>query len=151
MQSVSITTKTCEFESHSWWDVLDSSISYVIEFVSDLRQVHGFLQILQIPPPIKLDCHDIVEIFLKVVLNNYIIAITRKMMRCFITPNFSKNILGNICKILTTGILQIHVLKSKLPLGVNATELLGWYLMSNELNVDLLGYWYFKFNWQKLL
>jgi hypothetical protein len=99
----------------------------------------------------KTDHHDIVEIFLIVVLNNYIIAITRKMMRCFITPNFSKNILGNICKILTTGILQIHVLKSKLPLVVNATELLGWYLMSNELNVDLFGYWYFKFNWQKLL
>ena len=27
---------------------------YVIEFVSDLRQVGGFLQIFQFPPPIKL-------------------------------------------------------------------------------------------------
>ena len=27
---------------------------YVIKFVSDLRQVGGFLQILQFPPPIKL-------------------------------------------------------------------------------------------------
>ena len=28
--------------------------NYVIKFVSDLRQVGGFLQVLQIPPPIKL-------------------------------------------------------------------------------------------------
>jgi hypothetical protein len=27
---------------------------YVIKFVSDLRQVGGFLRILQFPPPIKL-------------------------------------------------------------------------------------------------
>jgi hypothetical protein len=27
---------------------------YVIYFVSDLRQVGGFLRVLQIPPPIKL-------------------------------------------------------------------------------------------------
>jgi hypothetical protein len=27
---------------------------YVIKFVSDLRQVGGFLQVLQSPPPIKL-------------------------------------------------------------------------------------------------
>ena len=27
---------------------------YVIKFVSDLRQVGGFLQVLQFPPPIKL-------------------------------------------------------------------------------------------------
>jgi len=27
---------------------------YVIKFASDLRQVGGFLQVLQFPPPIKL-------------------------------------------------------------------------------------------------
>jgi len=27
---------------------------YVIKFVSDFRQVSGFLQVLQFPPPIKL-------------------------------------------------------------------------------------------------
>jgi hypothetical protein len=27
---------------------------YVIKFVSDLRQVDGFLRVLRIPPPIKL-------------------------------------------------------------------------------------------------
>ena len=44
---------SCEFES-THGDV--SSIQYdVINFVSDLRQVSGFLQILQFPPPIKLN------------------------------------------------------------------------------------------------
>ena len=42
---------------------------YVIKFVSDLRQVSGFLQVLRFPPPIKTDCHDIAEILLKVALN----------------------------------------------------------------------------------
>ena len=42
---------------------------YVIKFVSDLRQVGGFLRVLWFPPPNKTDCHDITEILLKVVLN----------------------------------------------------------------------------------
>jgi hypothetical protein len=45
MQSVPITT-----------DVVSSNLdqSEVIKFVSDLRQVDGFLQVLRFPPPIKL-------------------------------------------------------------------------------------------------
>jgi hypothetical protein len=31
-----------------------SILHYVIKFVSDLRQVCGFLQLLRFPPPIKL-------------------------------------------------------------------------------------------------
>ena len=42
---------------------------YVIQFVSDLRQVGGFLLVFRFPPPIKLTCHDITEILLKVALN----------------------------------------------------------------------------------
>jgi hypothetical protein len=42
---------TCDFESRSG-EVY--SIHYVIKFVSDLRQVGGFLQALQLPPAIKL-------------------------------------------------------------------------------------------------
>jgi hypothetical protein len=38
-------------------------------FVSDLRQVVGFLRVLKFPPPIKTDSHDIAEILLKVALN----------------------------------------------------------------------------------
>ena len=39
---------------------------YVITFISDLRQVGGFLRF----PPIKTDCHDITEILLKMALNS---------------------------------------------------------------------------------
>jgi len=42
---------------------------YVIMFVSDLRQVSGFHRVLQFPPPIKLNHHDITEILLKVALS----------------------------------------------------------------------------------
>ena len=40
----------CKFESRSERGVQH----YVIKFVSDLRQVGGFFQVLQFPPPIKL-------------------------------------------------------------------------------------------------
>ena len=50
----------CEFESRSGWGVQH----YVIKFVSDLRQVGGFLRVLRFPPR-----HDITEILLKVTLN----------------------------------------------------------------------------------
>jgi hypothetical protein len=40
----------CEFESRSRRGVKH----YLIKFVSDLRQVGGFLRVLRIPPPIKL-------------------------------------------------------------------------------------------------
>ena len=42
---------------------------YVIKFVSDLRQVDGFLRILRFPPPKRTDRHDTSEILLKVALN----------------------------------------------------------------------------------
>ena len=38
-------------------------------FVSDFRQVGGFLRVLQFPPPIKLTTTAITEILLKVALN----------------------------------------------------------------------------------
>ena len=42
----------CEFESRSWRGVQNVQ-HYVIKFVSDLRQVGGFLRALRFPPPIK--------------------------------------------------------------------------------------------------
>jgi hypothetical protein len=42
---------------------------YVISFVSDLRQVSGFLRVLGFPHTNKTDRHDIAEILLKVALN----------------------------------------------------------------------------------
>jgi len=43
---------SCEFEPRSWQ--VYSIQHYVIKFVSDLRQVDGFLQVLRFPLPIKL-------------------------------------------------------------------------------------------------
>ena len=37
----------------------------VIKFVSDLRQIGGFLQVLRFPPPIKLTAMIITEILLR--------------------------------------------------------------------------------------
>jgi hypothetical protein len=42
----------CEFEFCSWLGVLDTTLCD--KFVSGLRQIGGFLWILQFPPPIKL-------------------------------------------------------------------------------------------------
>jgi hypothetical protein len=38
---------------------------YVIKFVSDLRQVCGFLRVLRFLPPIKTDCYDVTDILWK--------------------------------------------------------------------------------------
>ena len=42
----------CEFETCS--DEVFLIQHYVIKFVSDMRQVGGFLRVLQFPPPINL-------------------------------------------------------------------------------------------------
>jgi hypothetical protein len=51
-----------------WQGVLDTTL-YVINFVSDLRHVSGFLWVLPVSSTNKTDCHDITEIILKVALN----------------------------------------------------------------------------------
>jgi hypothetical protein len=62
MQSVPITINVVST------NLIQAIQHYVIKFVSDLRQVDGFLRVLQFPPPIKTDHHDITKILLKVVL-----------------------------------------------------------------------------------
>jgi len=52
MQSVPMTTNVVR--SKSVHGEVYSIKHYVIKFVSDLRQVGGFLRILRFPPPIKL-------------------------------------------------------------------------------------------------
>ena len=56
----------CEFKSRSC--KVYSIQPYVIKFVSDLRQVGGFRQVLWFPPSIKLTA-NITKILLKVALN----------------------------------------------------------------------------------
>jgi hypothetical protein len=63
LQSVPITTKIVSLNpAHG---EVYSIQHYVILFVSDLRQVSGFLRVLRFPPPMKLT-HDITDILLKV-------------------------------------------------------------------------------------
>jgi hypothetical protein len=52
---------------------------YVIKFVSDLRQVSGFLWVL-LSSTNKTDGHDITEILLKVALNTIIPPYLHQMM-----------------------------------------------------------------------
>ena len=52
VQSVPITTKVVS--SNPIHGEVYSIQRYVIKFVSDLRQVSGFLWVLGVPPPIKL-------------------------------------------------------------------------------------------------
>jgi hypothetical protein len=52
VQSVPITTKVVS--SNPVHGEVYSIQHYVIKFVSDLRQLGGFLRVLQFPPPIKL-------------------------------------------------------------------------------------------------
>jgi hypothetical protein len=54
------------------------SIQY---YVSDLRQVGGFLRVLRFPTPIKPGRHDIAEILLKVALNTITTPIADRSLR----------------------------------------------------------------------
>ena len=66
MQSVPIATKVVSlYPVHG---EVYSIQHYVIKFVSDLRQISGFLLVLRFPPPIKFS-YNITEILLKVALN----------------------------------------------------------------------------------
>ena len=62
------------------WNPLDDEVCsiqhYVIEFVSDLRQVCRFLQVLQFPLQIKLTPTYLTEILLKVALNTITLTLT---------------------------------------------------------------------------
>jgi hypothetical protein len=56
----------------------------VIHFVSDLRQVGGFLQVLWFPPPIKLTAtYDITEILLKMALDTIALNLYISFHDCF--------------------------------------------------------------------
>ena len=57
MQSVPITTN--DVSSNSANGEVYSIQHYVIKFVSDLRQVGGFFQVLRFPPQIKLTTYNL--------------------------------------------------------------------------------------------
>jgi hypothetical protein len=78
VQSVTITSKVAS------WNPADGEVysiqHYVIEFVSDLRQVCRFLQVLQFHLQIKLTATYLTEILLKVVLST--ITLTLALQKC---------------------------------------------------------------------
>ena len=59
---------------------------YVIEFVSDLRQVFCFLQVLLFPLQIKLTATYLTEILLKVALNTITLILTLQKCIYIYTP-----------------------------------------------------------------
>jgi hypothetical protein len=67
MQSVPITAKVVSLKPIQ--GEVYSIQHYVMKFVSDLRQVSGFLPSTPVSSTNKTDRHDITEIFLKVSLN----------------------------------------------------------------------------------
>ena len=62
----------------------------MINFVSDLRHVGGFLRVLRLPPPIKLTVttHDMAEILLKVALITITLTHKRLLIAQFSTDTF---------------------------------------------------------------
>ena len=86
---------SCEFKSHS--GEVYSIQHYVIKFVSDLRQVGGFLWALQFPPSTKTDRNDITEILFKVVLNTTTLTLLKE---CITNPKNINQLLDNLNKFL---------------------------------------------------
>ena len=70
----------------------------MIKFVSDLRQVGGFLWVLWFLPPNKTDLHNITEIVLKVALNT---IISSHPALPLIKPNDIMYRLTNCCSWIT--------------------------------------------------
>ena len=66
-QQTQVPITTTDLSWNSTRGEVCSKQHYVVKFVSDLRQVGGFLSVLQFPPPIK-QLHNIAEILLKVAL-----------------------------------------------------------------------------------
>ena len=72
----------CEFKSHSGW--VYSIQHYVIKFVSELRQVDGFLRVSRDSSINKTDRHNITEMLLQVALNTTTLSQTLTMGRSFV-------------------------------------------------------------------
>jgi len=82
----------CEFESLSGRGVQH----FVLKFITDLRQVDGFLWVLPVSSTIKTDHHDIVEIVVSVFKHHK----TKHIIR----QNYAHNyILQKTVRVRTTG------------------------------------------------
>ena len=63
---------------------------YVIKFVSDLRQVCGFLRALRFPPPIKVSTTILLKVVLNTITPNPLILKRKSMMAVIIFISLCK-------------------------------------------------------------
>ena len=63
--------ESCEFESHSWWGVINTTLCHKV--CQSLEAGQWFSPVSSIN---KTDCHDITEILLKVALNTITLTLT---------------------------------------------------------------------------
>ena len=75
---LSVLVTTNDLTSNTGHGEVYSIQHYLIKFVNDLRQVSGFLQVRQFPPPINVTAIDIAEILLKSALNTINLILTHK-------------------------------------------------------------------------
>ena len=76
MNVVSVTTDVVS-SNHTYGGVYPIQ-HFVIKFVSDVQQVHGFFRVLRFPT-LKTDHRDITEILLKAALATITLALNPKM------------------------------------------------------------------------
>ena len=86
---------------------------YVINIVSNLQQVGGFLRVLRFPPPKKNDHHDITEILLKVALNTTTHSSNRYPkytldIKCLAVTQLLTTIVNVICIFILFSV-QLHI------------------------------------------
>ena len=126
---------------------------YVIKFVSDLRQVGGFLRVLRFPPPSKTDRHNKTEILLKVALITITLTANPIKHKCC-TPHclysrysYSPFDIGNARTFVVHG-LSPNMIYHRICSTMDATS-------GSETVVHILFYWgsgcsIFSFLWRVL-
>jgi hypothetical protein len=83
--------------SNSGHDEVHSMQHYVIKFVSDLRQVCGFLRVLWFPPPIKLDATILKIYFAEMDFFLFIKLTGNVMLKCYEFAKLIKDHLTHLC------------------------------------------------------
>ena len=111
---------------------------YVIKFVSDLWQVFGFLQVLRVPLPIKLDCHDLTEILSKVVLNTIIQTSSvrvKKYFDIYYLEGYTKNVT------MVTKITPFQNKTNAFSLDFKPCVNIGWQMRPNMAIIRHCPHW----------
>ena len=129
------------YHTYMFMDCLCSTQHYVIQFVSDLRQVGGFVRVLQFPPQIKL-------------------AATTWLL---IVESGVKHNISNLCNMYEfvyfstycnrgTNVYDVYIyfqlISSVTIIWILIRIKLQGYLMWIDLYSQWPGIWYYKDNWE---